>query len=349
MSLAGPHSEPATTSPVAGSKPKPRRTCGTPGCERPDFHPGPCSSVDLGGRRMAPKAHAADVFRPPNIGGLIASGKLAARKVPGKAAVPPRKQPPSQRTPEEQAARKRARTVAPSDMMSHPLRQQPRLWSGGSGSGDDGKHTGREAVRLGDRYQAELPPLLVDSVEPPPAAPPRCWCAAPAAWSHRRWWCAADACEFEAAPPPRAAPSTTPLCRCGTAAVWLRGRWWCGVGGGERSGDGGEAGSSEGSSKRRGEGGKAEADAGGVASGGVASSAAGGAAGTVPRGCGFEQSAASLADPPEPVLLQPETIVVACARSAAGLKGFQVGSGRGSGWLILPQVASGCLIMPQGA
>ena len=215
MSLAGPSSEPPTSSgsPAANEKPKPKRTCGTPGCELPDFHTGPCSSVEVGRRRVAPKPHAADVLRPPSRVGMVASGKqLAARKVPsGKVAVAPRKQQlPSQRTPEEQAARKRARAAAPSGLPSQPPRYHPQLWSGGGGGGGGGAHTERKAVPVGASHQAELPPLLVDSVEPPPAAPPRCWCAAPAMWARRRWWCAADACEYEAEPPPRVAPSSRP-------------------------------------------------------------------------------------------------------------------------------------------
>ena len=106
------------------------------------------------------------------------SGKCAARKVPsGKVPVTPRKQLPSQRTPEEQAARKRARAAAPSGVKSEPTRDHPQLWSDG-----DGVHIEQQAVRVGDSYQAQLPPLLVDSVEAPPAAPPRCWCAKPAVW-----------------------------------------------------------------------------------------------------------------------------------------------------------------------
>ena len=269
------------------------------------------------------------------------SGKCAARKVPsGKVPVTPRKQLPSQRTPEEQAARKRARAAAPSGLKSEPTRDHPQLWSDG-----DGVHIEQQAVRVGDSYQAQLPPLLVDSVEPPPAAPPRCWCAKPAVWERRRWWCAEGTCEFEAEPPPRAAPrgtpSYTPLCHCGAPAVWLRGRWWCGLGGGEQDGGGSSAAGSSaagssaaGSSAGGGEGGEAETERGGpvhslphgAPSGvpkcepnGVTNGAPNGLPSAVPRGCGFELLPASLAEPPEPTRVCPREIAVACARGTAAL------------------------------
>jgi len=258
---------------------------------------------------------------------MVPSGKCAARKVPsGKVAVTPRKQLPSQRTPEEQAARKRARAAAPSGLHSQPTRDHPRLWSDG-----DGAHIEQQAVPVGDSHQAQLPPLLVDSVEPPPAAPPRCWCAKPAVWERRRWWCAEGTCEFEAEPPPRAAPSSspryTPLCHCGTPAVWLRGRWWCGLGGGEQDGGGSSA---AGSSAAGGEGGEAETEGGGLVDSiprgephgepnGEPNSEPNGLPSAVPRGCGFELLPASLAEPPEPTRVCPREIAVACARGTAAL------------------------------
>ena len=82
----------------------------------------------------------------------------------------------------------------------------------------------KQTIPVGAAHQAELPPTLVLSVRPPPAEPPRCFCAQPAAWARKRWWCATEACDFECVPPPG---PMTPLCECGRAAVWVRGCWLC--------------------------------------------------------------------------------------------------------------------------
>ena len=73
--------------------------------------------------------------------------------------------------------------------------------------------------RLGGSYQAELPTFTLASVQPYPATPPMCWCAQPAAWAYRRWWCADEqrGCAFELVPPPI---ERTPLCWCGERCVW---------------------------------------------------------------------------------------------------------------------------------
>ena len=82
------------------------------------------------------------------------------------------------------------------------------------------------SIRVGRDHQAVIPPLTVPSVRPPPAPPPLCRCGEPAAWARGRWWCAAERCAFEVAPPP--GEVVTPLCQCDEPAVLVRGRrWWC--------------------------------------------------------------------------------------------------------------------------
>jgi len=82
------------------------------------------------------------------------------------------------------------------------------------------------SIRVGRDHQAVIPPLTVPSVRPPPAPPPHCRCGEPAAWARGRWWCAAERCAFEVAPPP--GEVVTPLCQCDEPAVLVRGRrWWC--------------------------------------------------------------------------------------------------------------------------
>ena len=101
--------------------------------------------------------------------------------------------PKAQLSPEVQrtgsvlkASRKRARPSMPA--------QRPQLWSDGANGMPS------QSVPLGSAHQATLPPLLVPSIRPPPAPPPCCWCGEPAVWQRRRWWCAAEACGFEARP-----------------------------------------------------------------------------------------------------------------------------------------------------
>mgnify|MGYP001384668748 CR=1 FL=1 len=75
--------------------------------------------------------------------------------------------------------------------------------------------------RVGSDYQLELRPV-VESVQPPPAPPPRCHCSAPAIWARERWFCASErsagGCAFEAVPPPL---PLSPLCECGGASTWV--------------------------------------------------------------------------------------------------------------------------------
>ena len=87
----------------------------------------------------------------------------------------------------------------------------------------------RTCTRVGEDYQVDLPPELTPSIRAPPAPPPRCRCDLAATWEHGRWWCAEDACGYEAEVPTE---SSTPRCLCGDPTVWQRGRWWCAADGG---------------------------------------------------------------------------------------------------------------------
>lgn len=87
--------------------------------------------------------------------------------------------------------------------------------------------TPTRGVRLGSAYQARAVPLHTQSLQPPPAPPPRCRCDRPASWERGRWWCSrndASACGYEAMP---SGLPTTPLCHCGKPSVWARAHWWC--------------------------------------------------------------------------------------------------------------------------
>ena len=80
----------------------------------------------------------------------------------------------------------------------------------------------QKEVRVGRDYQAEIAPITVPSVKPfGQAAPPHCFCARPAVWLRKRWWCADEdrGCGFEVTPPPF---DMTPSCLCNTPAVWVR-------------------------------------------------------------------------------------------------------------------------------
>ena len=84
-------------------------------------------------------------------------------------------------------------------------------------------------ARVGSAYQVPLRPV-VESLQPPPAPPPHCYCSAAAVWDRERWFCAtersAGGCAFEAVPPPL---PISPLCECGVASSWvpMLQRWCC--------------------------------------------------------------------------------------------------------------------------
>ena len=84
-------------------------------------------------------------------------------------------------------------------------------------------------ARVGSAYQVELRPVI-ESLQPPPAPPPHCYCSAAAVWVRERWFCAtersAGGCAFEAVPPPL---PISPLCECGVASSWvpMLQRWCC--------------------------------------------------------------------------------------------------------------------------
>lgn len=90
----------------------------------------------------------------------------------------------------------------------------------------DAAVAGKESI-VGHNHQAEPPHVTLPSVRPFPADPPHCYCARPAVWSHKRWWCADElnGCDLELKPPPH---ERTPLCDCHQLAAWdERAEAWC--------------------------------------------------------------------------------------------------------------------------